>query len=71
MISEAVRGEGAKLVNNHGNEFMSKYHDKRELAPRDIVARSIYCEMNNTGEPNVYLNATGIGSENLNQSFYQ
>lgn len=48
---------------------MFKYHEKRELAPRDIVARSIYCEMNNTGEPNVYLNATGIGSEKLMKRF--
>ena len=42
LISEAVRGEGAKLINNHGDEFMSKYHDRRELAPRDVVTRAIY-----------------------------
>lgn len=69
LISEAVRGEGAKLCDEYGTEFMFKYHEKRELAPRDIVARSIYCEMNNTGEPNVYLNATGIGSEKLMKRF--
>ena len=69
LISEAVRGEGAKLCDEFGTEFMFKYHEKRELAPRDIVARSIYCEMNNTGEPNVYLNATGIGSEKLMKRF--
>ena len=63
LISEAVRGEGAKLCDEFGMQFMAKYHEKRELAPRDIVARSIYCEMNNNGDPCVYLNATGIGEE--------
>ena len=48
---------------------MEKYHEKRELAPRDVVARSIYCEMNNNGDPNVYLNATGIGEEKLLKRF--
>lgn len=69
LISEAVRGEGAKLCDEFGMEFMAKYHEKRELAPRDIVARSIYCEMNNNGDPNVYLNATGIGEEKLLKRF--
>ena len=45
LISEAVRGEGAKLINSNGKEFMSLYHDRRELAPRDIVTRAIYSEM--------------------------
>ena len=69
LISEAVRGEGAKLCDEFGLEFMGKYHEKRELAPRDIVARSIFCEMNNNGEPNVYLNATALGSEKLLKRF--
>lgn len=69
LISEAVRGEGAKLCDEFGMEFMAKYHEKRELAPRDIVARSIYCEMNNNGDPNVFLNATGIGEEKLLKRF--
>lgn len=69
LISEAVRGEGAKLCDEFGLQFMAKYHEKRELAPRDIVARSIYCEMNNNGEPNVYLDATGIGEEKLLKRF--
>lgn len=69
LISEAVRGEGAKLCDEFGLEFMAKYDEKRELAPRDVVARAIYCEMNNNGEPNVYLNATGIGEEKLLKRF--
>lgn len=60
LISEAVRGEGARLINNHGMEFMSKYHDKRELAPRDIVTRAIYSEMNKEHKFNVFLNASMI-----------
>ncbi len=48
---------------------MIKYHEKRELAPRDVVARSIYCEMNNNGDPCVYLNATGIGEDKLLKRF--
>ncbi len=69
LISEAVRGEGAKLCDEFGMEFMGKYHEKRELAPRDVVARSIFCEMNNNGDPCVFLNATGIGEEKLLKRF--
>lgn len=69
LISEAVRGEGAKLCDEFGMQFMAKYHEKRELAPRDVVARSIYCEMNNNGDPNVFLDATGIGEEKLMKRF--
>lgn len=69
LISEAVRGEGAKLCDEFGTEFMAKYHEKKELAPRDIVARSIYCEMNNNGDPYVFLNATVIGEEKLLKRF--
>ena len=69
LISEAVRGEGAKLVNNHGNEFMSKYHDKRELAPRDIVTRAIFNEMSEEHKSNVFLNASMIDSVKLFKRF--
>ena len=69
LISEAVRGEGAKLCDEFGMEFMFKYHEKKELAPRDIVARSIFCEMNNNGDPCVFLNATGLGEEKLLKRF--
>jgi len=45
LISEALRGEGAKLINARGNEFMQEYHKKGALAPRDIVSRSIHMQM--------------------------
>jgi len=69
LISEAVRGEGAKLVDSTGNEFMSKYSDKRELAPRDVVARAIFNEMNLTNKDNMFLNASIIDKTKLLNRF--
>ena len=69
LISEAVRGEGAKLCDKNGVEFMAKYHEKLELAPRDIVARANFCEMRDNNVSNVYLNATVIGKEKLLKRF--
>lgn len=69
LISEAVRGEGAKLIDSDGKEFMSKYHDKRELAPRDIVTRAIYNEMKKTHSNNMFLNAAIIDKTTLLMRF--
>ena len=69
LISEAVRGEGAKLVDADGVEFMHKYHEKRELAPRDIVTRANFNEMLEKHLNNVYLNATCIDSKKLAKRF--
>lgn len=69
LISEAVRGEGAKLVDSDGIEFMYRYHEKRELAPRDIVTRANYNEMLSKKLDNVYLNATCINTETLAKRF--
>ena len=69
LISEAVRGEGAKLCNELGIEFMQKYDERKELAPRDIVARSIFKQMQETDSSNVYLNATVIGKEKVLNRF--
>jgi L-aspartate oxidase len=49
LISEAVRGEGARLVNSEGDAFMDHYHPDGDLAPRDVVARSIVREAARTG----------------------
>ncbi len=56
LISEAVRGAGARLVNAHGEPFMHKYDPEwKDLAPRDVVARSIHQEMRAEDAPNMYL----------------
>jgi L-aspartate oxidase len=55
LISEALRGYGAILLNAHKREFMQKYHTSGSLAPRDIVARAIDNEMKISGLPCVYL----------------
>jgi len=51
LISEALRGEGARLVNADGEAFMTRYHPDGDLAPRDVVARSIVRESERTGSP--------------------
>jgi L-aspartate oxidase len=55
LISEALRGEGAHLLNARGERFMERYHPLRELAPRDVVARAIVSEMERTGATSVSL----------------
>ena len=49
LISEALRGDGARLINGQGDVFMTRYHPDGDLAPRDVVARSIVREMERTG----------------------
>lgn len=69
LISESVRGEGAKLIDKDGNQFMSEYHELKELAPRDIVTRAIFDKMNKTNVSNVHLDATCIPAEKLLKRF--
>lgn len=69
LISEAVRGDGAVLINNKGERFMQKLHPLAELAPRDVVARGIQAEMISQGGQPVLLDATALGADYLNQRF--
>jgi L-aspartate oxidase len=69
LISEAVRGDGAVLINNKGERFMQKIHKDAELAPRDVVARGIQAEMLSQGGQPVLLDATALGAEFLNKRF--
>lgn len=69
LISEAVRGEGAYLLNNHKKRFMDKYDSRLELAPRDVVSRSIILESRRTGSNNFYLDITHKGREFLYNRF--
>lgn len=69
LISEAVRGEGAKLVDANGLKFMHKYHEKKELAPRDIVTRAIFNEMQKQNLNNVYLDSTHLEKAMLQKRF--
>jgi L-aspartate oxidase len=60
LITEAVRGEGAKLIDSKGRPFLKKYHPLADLAPRDVVARAIDSEMKRSGSPFVRLDTPSM-----------
>ena len=64
-----MRGEGAILRNFKGKAFMAKYDERKELAPRDIVARAIDSEMKQSGSPHVWLDITHKSAEELRERF--
>jgi L-aspartate oxidase len=69
LITEAVRGDGGILRNKNGEAFMEKYDSRKDLAPRDIVARAIDSEMKRTGTENVYLDCRHMGKEKIPGTF--
>jgi len=70
LISEAVRGEGARLVNHKGQAFMKKYDPERaDLAPRDEVARAMYREMEEEGSDYLLLDARSAAGSRLEERF--
>jgi L-aspartate oxidase len=74
LISEAVRGEGAFLVDGEGNRFMQGVHELADLAPRDVVSQAIMKRMLETGQPNMWLDARGLrgeGDPEVNRAFWE
>ena len=69
LVSEAVRGEGALLVDGDGQRFMRDTHPLAELAPRDVVSRAILRRMRETGAAHVWLDARSFGEELWEERF--
>ncbi len=69
LISEAVRGEGALLLNDSKERFMPAYHAQAELAPRDIVARAMVSEMEKTGAKNLWLDVSPLADKDFPNRF--
>lgn len=69
LVSEAVRGEGAFLVDDDGERFMAGVHPLADLAPRDVVAKAITRRMRETAQPHVWLDARHFGAEKWQRRF--
>jgi L-aspartate oxidase len=71
LITEAVRGEGAHLIDKNGKRFMSQYHELAELAPRDIVSRAIVEQIRKTNFTHVFLDVRHLPAEKFATRFPQ
>ena len=69
LISEAVRGEGAFLVDNDGDRFMRGQHELADLAPRDVVAKAVMRRMRESGRQHVWLDARDFGEAKWRRRF--
>lgn len=69
LISEALRGEGAHLINHTGQRFMPSYHRLAELAPRDVVSKAIFDEINTSPLNHVYLTLQHLDPEFIKKRF--
>lgn len=71
LITEAVRGEGAYLLDKNGHRFMADYHPQGELAPRDVVSRAIVAQIRKTNFTHVFLDARHLDAEKFRARFPQ
>ncbi|HUS37807.1 MAG TPA: L-aspartate oxidase [Pirellulales bacterium] len=69
LITEAIRGEGAHLVDCNGHRFMGDYDERLELAPRDVVSQSIVAQLEKTRHPSVYLDLRHLDTQHVRQRF--
>jgi L-aspartate oxidase len=69
LITEAMRGEGARLIDAAGRRFMPDYDERAELAPRDVVSQAIVAQMEKTRQPSVFLDLSHLDAEHVFKRF--
>ena len=69
LVTEAMRGEGARLIDAAGHRFMTDYDDRAELAPRDVVSQAIVEQMEKTRQPSVFLDLSHLDPQRIRKRF--
>jgi L-aspartate oxidase len=69
LITEAMRGEGARLIDSTGRRFLPDYDERAELAPRDVVSQAIVAQMEKTRQPSVFLDLSHLNAEKVRARF--